>query len=128
MYYSSISYMPVNMIFVGSLSLNPRKQSKINFIGKRSEYMISSSGESIPISTTLDGEHAYLNVDITNQNVLYVDWMVSGRRIDINRGNRYDILSVRSWKMTKDKGFCDECSGDEPDQSKSSKSKTGKRY
>jgi hypothetical protein len=85
-------------------------------------------GESIPISTTLDGEHAYLNVEITNQNVLYVDWMVSGRRIDIDRGNRYDILSVQSWKMTKDKEFCDECVGDEPDQSKSSKSKTGKRY
>ena len=126
--YIEFSTLPVNMIFVGSLSLNPRKQSEINFIGKRSEYKISS-GESIPISTTLDGEHAYLNVDITNQNVLYVDWMVSGRRNDIDTNKQYDILSVRSWKMTKDKGYCYECGGVEPDLSKASKkSKTGKKY
>ncbi|KAL7493532.1 hypothetical protein ACHAWT_002513 [Skeletonema menzelii] len=103
----------LNMTFVGTLSLNPRMQSSINFLGKRSAYKDAISGEWVPITTTLDGELTSLIVDVTNQKEIYVDWLASGRRWSYNEdevGQQHDILSVRSWMMVKDLKYCDTCS------------------
>ena len=100
----------LNMTFVGTLSLNPRKQTSINFLGKRSDYQ-DEFGEWVPITTTLDGERTSLVVDITNKNEIYSDWLAAGRRLtydDEGVGQQFDILSVRSWKMVKDlQAYCD---------------------
>ena len=60
------------MTFIGTLSLNPRMQSSINFLGKRSSYKDAISGEYVPITTTLDGELTSLVVDVTNEKEIYV--------------------------------------------------------
>lgn len=116
----------VNMTFVGSLSLNPRLQSNLQFIGKRSGYKDLDSGDYEPISTTLDGELTTLTVDVTNHLEIYVDWMASGRRWNEMMDKQHDILSVRSWKMVKDLEHCDKCGGDHTttNESKSSKATT----
>jgi hypothetical protein len=102
----------LNMTFIGTLSLNPRMQSSINFLGKRSSYKDAISGEYVPITTTLDGELTSLVVDVTNEKEIYVDWLASGRRLSYNDegvSQEHDILSVRSWMMVKDLKYCDTC-------------------
>ena len=116
----------LNMTFIGTLSLNPRSQSSINFLGKRSAYKDAISGEWVPITTTLDGELTSLVVDVTNQKEIYVDWLASGRRWSYNDeevSQQHDILSVRSWMMVKDLKYCDTCSTTST-ESKSSKNRT----
>ena len=103
----------LNMTFIGTLSLNPRMQSSINFLGKRSAYKDAISGDFVPITTTLDGELTSLVVDVTSQTEIYVDWLASGRRLSYNDegdAQQHDILSVRSWLMVKDLKYCDTCS------------------
>ena len=115
----------LNMTFIGTLSLNPRMQSSINFLGKRSAYKDAISGEYVPITTTLDGELTSLVVDVTNRKEIYVDWLASGRRLSYNDegvGQQHDILSVRSWMMVKDLKYCDTCST--AASTKSSKNRT----
>lgn len=102
----------LNMTFIGTLSLNPRMQSSINFLGKRSAYKDATSGDFVPITTTLDGELTSLVVDVTSQTEIYVDWLASGRRLSYNDegvSQQHDILSVRSWLMVKDLKYCDTC-------------------
>lgn len=115
----------LNMTFIGTLSLNPRMQSSINFLGKRSAYKDATSGDFVPITTTLDGELTSLVVDVTSQTEIYVDWLASGRRLSYNDegvSQQHDILSVRSWLMVKDLKYCDTCTT--AAASKSSKNRT----
>lgn len=93
--------------FVGAASLNPRWQKEINFVGKRLDYE-DDDGNQAPVSTLVDGEFTILKVDVTDKEVIYVDWIQTDRRYGTHYN--HDVISSRSWKMVKNlRSNCDTC-------------------